>query len=97
MQTIGADATGAAGINDSGQIVGRFIKNGVDHGYLLSNGSFSQIDFPGAVATQCHGINANGDIVGRYMASRNPGQGGGYGLFIEHAFLLHANQFTSWP
>lgn len=91
----GADATGAAGINDSGQIVGRFTKNGVDHGYLLSNGSFSQIDFPGAVATQCHGINANGDIVGRYMASRNPGQGGGYGLLIEHGFLLHANQFTS--
>ena len=91
----GADATGAVGINDSGQIVGRFIKNGVDHGYLLSNGSFSQIDFPGAVATQCHGINANGDIVGRYMASRNPGQGGGYGLFTEHGFLLHANQFTS--
>ena len=91
----GADATAAVGINHSGQIVGVFFKNGVDHGLLLSNGSFSRIDFPGAVATQCHGINANGDIVGGYMASRNLAKGGGNGLFIEHGFLLHANQFTS--
>jgi uncharacterized membrane protein len=89
-----ADATSAVGLNDSGQIVGWYAKNGI-HGFLLWNGSYTPIEVPGAIETRCHGINNNGDIVGRYLGPRNAAKGGGFGLLIEHGFLLHANQFTS--
>jgi uncharacterized membrane protein len=61
--------TGAWGINDRGQIVGRYQKtsdpNPNFHGFLLSEGNFTSIDFS-KTFTRAHGINARGDIVGRY-------------------------------
>jgi uncharacterized membrane protein len=60
---------GANGINDAGQIVGT---NG-GHGYLLSNGISSLIDFPGASCTYLGGINDLGTIVGSYSPSCNAG------------------------
>ena len=40
------------------------------HGFLLSKGEFTTIDFPGAdvVSTQARGINPQGDIVGFYVS-----------------------------
>src|SRR3954468_23340926 len=40
---------------------------GNTHGFVLSNGVFSQMDVPGAVYTSVNGINANGDISGIYV------------------------------
>lgn len=68
------------GLTDSGDIVSdycndvrclehfRFGKgNGNAHGFLLSGGVFTTIDFPGAASSSSFGINDGGDIVGGYL------------------------------
>src|SRR5262249_17361487 len=61
------DNNDARGINASDEIVG-FFNGAVDfylvHGYLLSRGRVTQIDYPGADYTTSEGINAEGDVVG---------------------------------
>jgi hypothetical protein len=54
------------------------------HGFLLSRGSFTTIDFPEANLTYVAGINPRGDIVGRYLKA---------GVF--HGFLLRGGTFTT--
>lgn len=53
------------GINDIGEIVGNYWNEG-DHGFLLSNGIFSSIDYPIASDTFARDINNNSQVVGRY-------------------------------
>jgi hypothetical protein len=64
-----------ASINERGEMVGTFAD--VDtveecdhppktHGYLLRNGKFRVIDYPGAAATELHAINNYGTIVGEF-------------------------------
>ncbi len=69
----GATATTAFGINDRGDIVGTYIKGGVQHGFLLSKGKFTDIDFPGAQSTIARGIGPSGVIVGSYRLAGDPG------------------------
>lgn len=38
-----------------------------DHGFLLSGGLYTTIDFPGAVLTTAFGLNSLGDVVGGYF------------------------------
>ena len=60
----------ARDVNPSGEIVGFFIdSSNKNHGFLINNEGFTQIDFPGGdvVFTQALGINPEGNIVGRYM------------------------------
>lgn len=70
-----SDFTGAAGINPVGDIVGIYhlqgASAGMNHGFLLSGGQFTSIDFPppagsATVTTAAWGINLAGDIVGQY-------------------------------
>ena len=49
--------------------MGLYAASGVVHGYLLSGGSFTTIDPPGATFTEAIGINPRGQIVGNYIAS----------------------------
>jgi uncharacterized membrane protein len=64
-----ARQTVASGINPGGDIVGTYVDAvGGQHGFLLSGGQFTAIDFPGAVATGANGISPSGDIVGNYTA-----------------------------
>src|SRR5262245_52899707 len=79
----GASFNAALGINPQGDIVGRYISAGVQHGYLLSRGSVTTIDVPGAVSTQPEGINPQGDIVGLYISAG-----------VTHGFLLSSGSFT---
>ena len=60
--------TGCRGINDRGQIVGRFRDpfTHLRHGFLLNNGVFTVINFPGAAETIARRINNLGQIVGGY-------------------------------
>jgi probable HAF family extracellular repeat protein len=81
----GALNTDPKGLNDSGQIVGNFTSGGTDHGFLYSNGVFSQIDVPGAVETEAWGINNSGQIVGFF--SDNSG--------TDHGFLYSGGNFTN--
>jgi len=73
-----ATYTNAVGIDSRGEIVGRYIVNGVTHAYLLSGGQFSAFDYPGATFTGGTAINLRGDIVGRYRDANN----------VFHGFLL---------
>jgi len=45
------------------------LADGKDHGFLLSNGSFTIIDVPGSTTTEAMGINNAGWIVGYYSDS----------------------------
>lgn len=43
------DATQAQGVNPGGEVVGLYVdSHGKQHGFLLSGGNFSSIDYPGA-------------------------------------------------
>jgi uncharacterized membrane protein len=63
----GSTSTAANG-NSTYEIVGAFDKaDGSTHGFVLSEGVFTQIDVPGAVGfTSVNGINANGELAGIY-------------------------------
>jgi len=65
--------TNAMGINARGDVVGAFSDAAGTHGYLLRNGVFTRIDYPGAVYTDARGINARGEIVGGYRVAGEPG------------------------
>ena len=71
----GANGTVAFGINNSGEIVGYYVdSNGVMHGYLYSNGTYTAVTDPSALidasvggyGTYAHSINGSGQIVGIY-------------------------------
>ena len=72
-------------ISANGQIVGRFVDASGLHGWLLSGGTFTIIDLPGASATRPRGINLHGDIVGHYVSQGEQ----------EHGFLLRDGVFTT--
>jgi uncharacterized membrane protein len=67
--------TVANGMNARGDVVGRYDVPGVGpnspppvgHGYLLSGGEFTTIDYPGATFSAATRINPSGDVTGRYM------------------------------
>jgi hypothetical protein len=70
----GAVSTKAFGINDAGQIVGAYSDGRVEHGFLLSAGVFTTVDYPGAVfTTRAMGINNASQIVGCYYEFDAPG------------------------
>ena len=89
----GAQATEAAKINDSGQIVGRYSDDSplVDdssqvHGFVRDRrGIVTRIDFPGARHTLPTGINDRGDVVGYYVDDRDE----------THGFLWRDRRFTN--
>jgi uncharacterized membrane protein len=77
----------AGDINDQGQIIGNYgDPAGNTHGFLLSAGKFTAIDFPGAFSlTFPTGITANGEIVGTYDDSNG----------TTHGFTLIASKFCT--
>jgi probable HAF family extracellular repeat protein len=90
----GAVDTIAGGINNAGQIVGGYINSdGSRHGFLLSGGQFTTIDF-GNHTTELTGINNSGQIVGAY--DLNSLSTGDHGLEGAHGFLTNTlgNSFT---
>src|SRR5258708_648652 len=42
-------------------------QHGSTHGFVLSNGVFTDVDVPGAVYTSVNGINASGELSGIYV------------------------------
>lgn len=70
----GARSSTAFGINARGEVVGTFVDQSfVQHGFLLSKGEFTVIDFPGAQGTIARGIGPSGEIVGNYwLPGDNP-------------------------
>jgi probable HAF family extracellular repeat protein len=86
----GAVLTNAQGINPGGDIVGTYVDtSGNQHGFLLSNGKFTSLDYPGGPGTStfARGISADGDIVGSY--STPPGTPPNI-----HGFLLSQGNYS---
>jgi len=82
----------AAGINDSGQIVGNYLdSSGVWHGYERSGGKFTKLDVPfeGATATFATEITNSGEIVGAWNADGYNGAG------AQHGFTLISGTYAS--
>jgi len=86
----GSTWTNAEDINNNGDIVGVYTNSNdcknqygqsTNCGYLLSNGQFTKIVYPGASYTNALGINDSGTIVGYYSA------GGGYRGFVATAVV----------
>jgi probable HAF family extracellular repeat protein len=88
----GAADTEPIGINDRGEIVGKFNDaTGRDHGFLRTRrGRYMRIDVPGAVGTEAWKINNRGQIVGTY----NP-RGPEAGDPGSKGFLLDRGRFTT--
>lgn len=83
----------ATDISDCGQIVGEY-QYGASfgkqrYGYLLNNGVFTPVIFPGSDWTRAVAINCNGDIVGDYAKGVNNGNGQDFG------FLLRAGVYST--
>jgi uncharacterized membrane protein len=84
----GGSETRAFGINNRGQIVGRYVdSDGVAQGFLRdADGSFRIISAPGGVSgTWGQAINDWGDVVGVYFDAD----------FLRHGFLLRRGVFTT--
>jgi uncharacterized membrane protein len=70
----GVSCTSLRSINQRGDLVGTFwgspeepCSEAVQHGYVLRDGQFIQIDYPGAAATDAFASNDDGVVVGRYF------------------------------
>jgi len=76
-------ATVLRGINARGDLIGGYVDaGGVGHDFLLRNGVYTNIDYPGGAGT-ARAMNARGDIVGVL----DDADGG-------HGFLYREGQFT---
>src|SRR5208283_303410 len=82
------DRSSSAIINGSGQtgqVVGEYQDTaGNTHGFLLSSGTYTSIDYPGAVSTVAYGINNLGQIAGAWLDSSSK----------EHGFLLSGVKYV---
>ncbi|MGH7626791.1 MAG: hypothetical protein ACREOJ_15925 [Gemmatimonadaceae bacterium] len=84
----GASRTFALDINAEGEIVGRYLTAGQNHGFLRDlNGTLTTIDYPGSNFSVASSINDSGAIVGWYSLPADP---------IRHGFLLRDGVFTSF-
>jgi probable HAF family extracellular repeat protein len=81
---VASPGTSAYGINNVGQVVGRYLSDTGFHGFLYSGGHYINIDHPSASLTFAQGINASGQIVGYYDSSA-----GG------HGFLYSGGTYTN--
>lgn len=59
--------TWVQGISKSGHIVGYYAYYGGLHGFMLYDGVYSTIDYPGSKVTIINGVNKYGEIVGMYQ------------------------------
>lgn len=86
-------------INDSGEIVGRYVgaTDGKHHMFMLSNGSFTLIpDVPSAFETavvEDGGLNSAGDMVSQYCSTERCGLS--KNVDNLHGFLLSGGMYTT--
>jgi probable HAF family extracellular repeat protein len=81
----GASINAAYGINDNGQVVGRFDVGGRPQGFLYSGGSYTTLAVPDAIATYPQGINNGGQVVGAFQ----------YEAGNPHGFLYNGSTYIT--
>ncbi|SRR6266568_1394144 len=69
--------TAAFGVNDAGQIVGTYVDPSINkiEGYLLNQGKFTQVRYPGASTTFPHAISNTPIVVGTWFNDLGDGSG----------------------
>ena len=78
--------TDCAWVNSRGDIVGSYNTTSLSPGYVLSDGVFIPIEFPGATVTTGWAIGDGGDIVGIEFNDN---------FFAAHGYLFRYGQFTT--
>jgi probable HAF family extracellular repeat protein len=68
----GSIETGAAGINNSREVVGTYYEGSSYNGFICNNGVYTTLDFPGSTNTSLSGINNSGEIIGGYNNGSGP-------------------------
>jgi len=101
----GSTGTQAAGINNSGQIVGHYLNQvgGGKHGFLYEVRSSAvtscsipcSFDFPGSILTIAYGINTSGQIVGEYYDQAGNEHGFLYSGYTISGGSLSGGSFNS--
>jgi len=89
----GATSSSASTVSPSGAVVGAYTDTVGElfHGYLLNNGTYSTIDFPGALyGTFAGGGNPENDVVGTYNFTAS------CTADCNHAYLLSSGVYTSF-
>jgi uncharacterized membrane protein len=87
---LGTNFSEAYKINDRGDIVGIFLDdNDLFHGFLLSKGVLTTLDFPGTSETFATGINESGTVVGFWDLLDADGND-----LAEHGFTWKDGAFT---
>jgi uncharacterized membrane protein len=86
-------AIAAVGIDAGGSIVGEYAEFGRNHGFALSNGAFSLIDFTDgttvAHSTFAFGISESGAVVGEYKVLFKPLGDPGHAFLLEDGLYTH--------
>src|SRR4051812_17084428 len=83
-----------SGINDNGQIVGQYTDAaGVTHGYILSGGRFTAINYPKAIFAAPLKINLAAQILGQYKTS----DGRMHGFLLTRSGCRRGRCWTSGP
>ena len=83
----GATSTRINGINNHGDVVGTFVRDGAGLGFMFDGETFTTLTFPGATTTMAKGINDTGQIVGSYGSTPF--------LFGEHGYLFDRGSYTA--
>lgn len=77
----GSASAQATGINDTSNVCGFFLDSaGTSHGWLLVQGSLTQLDFPESTGTAALGLNNKGVVVGSYTDTANMTHGFTYAI-----------------
>lgn len=79
----GASLTRPFDVNNSGVVAGFYNNQTGTHGFVLNQGVFTTVDFPGAVQTAVLGINDLGQLVGRFQTEEG----------VDHGFVLSNGAF----
>lgn len=66
--------TEARAINNSSLVGGLYLNGNFGHGFLLSGGTFTDFDIPGALNTYIYALNDAGEFAGEFDSTGNPGQ-----------------------
>lgn len=87
---LGTDYSEAFKINERGDVVGQYIgDDGFFHGFLLSKGVVTTLDFPAASDTFAFGINSSGVVVGYWDILDALGN-----VLAAHGFVWKNGAFT---
>ncbi len=82
----GATGTLAVAINDSGAVVGSWDdSSAASHGFTQIGGTYTSLDYPGAVQTTATDINTGGEVVGFYADVSG----------VYHGYLLSGSTYTT--